>query len=248
MILRLHHLHASIFGFMTAIGLSEGSTQLLKLYIQRRRPNFYALCGFDDASLRCMGSTEYIREANFSFPSGHSSLANCGMTFLVWFGLGRLLWLASLDATAAGKAVLTQSRMRKYGYLALLICLLPWSWAAFVGASRIVDQWHHPADVGVGLLLGALAATIAYHFWFCFFVPSALLSWVSGSGGGVVVGAGNNGTMAVGTLPGTPWTLILDATVPTSPATATNMGGAELQMLLPSVAPSLANKPSPFHE
>lgn len=248
MLLRLHHLHASIFGFLTAIGLSEGSTQLLKLYIQRRRPNFYALCGFDDASRRCLGSTEYIREANFSFPSGHSSLANCGMTFLVWFGLGRLLWLASLNATAtAGKNVLTQSRMRKYGYLAFLTCLLPWSWAAFVGASRIVDQWHHPADVGVGLLLGALAATIAYHFWFCFLVPSAVLSWMSGSGGGIVVSDSSNGTMAAGTLPGTPWTLVLHATVPTSPAAATNVG-AELQTLLPSIAPSSANKPPSFHE
>jgi len=48
----------------------------------------------------------------------------------------------------------------------LLASVLPWGWALFVGASRIVDQWHHPSDVLAGLLLGGLTSTVAYHAWY----------------------------------------------------------------------------------
>lgn len=132
--------------FSTAMGLSEGATQMLKLWIQRRRPSFYDLCGFDPQTLSCTASAEYIKEANFSFPSGHSSMSCCGMTFVVWYFLGK-----------------TKSRPR---WLTFLITLLPWGWAIFVAGSRLVDKWHHPSDVVAGLCLGFAASTIAYHTWY----------------------------------------------------------------------------------
>jgi membrane-associated phospholipid phosphatase len=128
-----------------AIGLSEGTTQLLKLAIQRRRPNFYELCGFDKELLKCTASLNHLREANFSFPSGHSSLACCAMTFLAWYFLGK-------------------SKGRRF--LAFASAVIPWGWAILVAASRLVDKWHHFTDVVAGLGLGFVTCTIAYHTWY----------------------------------------------------------------------------------
>jgi membrane-associated phospholipid phosphatase len=154
--------------FFTVVGLSEGSTQLIKFMVQRRRPNFYALCGFDVHRQVCTGSMKAIRDANFSFPSGHSSLSMCAMSFLVWMFLGMLL------STLSNKRKLVPSatewwkptRLECLQCSALLVTVLPLSWAVFVGATRLVDHWHHPADVLAGLLLGGITGTIGYHLWF----------------------------------------------------------------------------------
>lgn len=132
--------------FSMAIGLSEQTTQLVKLWVQRRRPSFYDLCGFDTQTLKCHATLDYILEANFSFPSGHSSLSCCGMTFLVWYFLGK---------------VRTRDR-----WVTFLIMVIPWGWSVFVAGSRLVDKWHHPSDVVAGLGLGFATCTIAYHVWY----------------------------------------------------------------------------------
>jgi diacylglycerol diphosphate phosphatase/phosphatidate phosphatase len=133
--------------FAMAIGLSEGTTVLLKLWIQRPRPNFYSLCGFDKSLLKCTADLHHLREANFSFPSGHSSLSCCGMTFLVWYLLGN-------------------NQNTKRPMVHALNAILPWGWTIFVAASRIADSWHHPSDVLAGLALGFVICTIAYHTWY----------------------------------------------------------------------------------
>ena len=129
-----------------ATGLCEGTTQLLKLAIQRRRPNFYALCGFSMETLQCTADLDHVREANFSFPSGHSSLSCCAMTFLVWYFLGKNH---------------THGR-----FASLAICVVFWGWSLLVGASRLVDRWHHYDDVVAGLGLGFAVGTIVYHTWY----------------------------------------------------------------------------------
>lgn len=158
---------AAVSAFSLAIGLSEGTTVLLKLYVRRRRPNFYALCGLAvDAgndnnrpgaagTARCTAETDHVVEGNLSFPSGHSSLVACGMAFLVWYLHG---W--SMTASAS-------RRRQRVGISAMLLhTCLPLGWALFVGASRLADHWHHPSDVVAGLILGVLAATVAYnHFY-----------------------------------------------------------------------------------
>jgi membrane-associated phospholipid phosphatase len=137
---------AALSAVCMAIGLCEGTTQILKLWIQRRRPNFYALCEFDKQLLKCTAPLERLREANFSFPSGHSSLACCGMTFLAWYFLGK-----------------NNNKGKLSGFA---IAAVPWGWAIFVGASRLVDRWHHPSDVLAGLGLGFATCTIVYHTWY----------------------------------------------------------------------------------
>eukprot|EP00956_Cyclotella_meneghiniana_P009078 scaffold12431_cov94-Cyclotella_meneghiniana.AAC.12 len=66
----LHNLHAGVCTLLTAIGVSEFVTQVFKFYVGRLRPNFYAMCGFDKATLQCTNGEEMEMEARMSFPSG----------------------------------------------------------------------------------------------------------------------------------------------------------------------------------
>lgn len=143
---RVEYIMAAVGGFSMAIGLSEGATVLLKLWIQRRRPNFYSLCAFDTSLKKCTAELKFLREANYSFPSGHSSLSSCGMTFIVWYFLG--------------------NQINQRPFANAMIVLIPFSWTLFVAGSRIVDKWHHPSDVLAGLSLGFTTCTIAYHTWY----------------------------------------------------------------------------------
>ena len=173
----LNEAHSSFCGFSMAIGLSEGTTQLLKLLVQRRRPNFYSLCRFDEKLLECTAPLKRLREANFSFPSGHSSLTCCGMTFLVWYLLGKVeLWHLSISSSPLQTQAQQQQpqydrqQLYKLGrrrfWLSLLSCILPWGWTVLVATTRLLDHWHHPSDVLAGLALGFITCTIAYHHWF----------------------------------------------------------------------------------
>jgi membrane-associated phospholipid phosphatase len=150
---RLHHLHASLCAFFTALALSEGPTQLLKQYVQRPRPNCYALCGFNLATQQCTADLSHIREAYLSFPSGHSSLSSCACVFLMWYLCGCCI--------SSQRMSTLQKRLICWVVATSLL-----SWTIFVGTSRLHDHWHHPSDVLAGLILGSLAATLGYHAWY----------------------------------------------------------------------------------
>lgn len=48
---------------------------MIKLWVKRRRPNFYALCGFDLVTKKCMADLEHVREVRlFEFPSPNNIL------------------------------------------------------------------------------------------------------------------------------------------------------------------------------
>jgi hypothetical protein len=76
------------------------------------------------------------------------------MTFLVWYLHG---------ASRMNNVQYTESS--RLFSLTIRTCL-PWGWALFVAASRLVDHWHHPSDVLAGLGLGFATCTIAYHHWY----------------------------------------------------------------------------------
>lgn len=148
----------------TAIGTSEGLTQLLKIYVHRRRPNFVALCGFKGG--QCTNGDAYILEASLSFPSGHSSLTACGMTFLT---------LAVASQILASHSNVSSFRRR---WLVPLIALAAFCYTLFVGTSRIVDCWHHPSDVLAGWLLGAISSAASFHVWYPpLWLPSVGTPW-----------------------------------------------------------------------
>lgn len=135
-----------ISSLLLGVGGSEGSTQLLKHWVLRRRPNFYELCGFNMETRQCEAEYHEVLEAQMSFPSGHSSLSWCGMVVLTWFLLNR------------------RKNIDGGGKLYFFVCaVLPLSYAAFVASTRIVDHWHHVSDVLTGVFLGCLWGTIGYH-------------------------------------------------------------------------------------
>jgi diacylglycerol diphosphate phosphatase / phosphatidate phosphatase len=123
------------------IGMSEAVTNTLKCWVRRPRPNFFALCGFSLETKYCTHDWNKILEAQLSFPSGHTSLSFCSMTVLVF-------WLWQINS--GGKL------------FKFLSAVLPWGWAIYVGASRIVDYWHHPSDVVAGCLLGSATAILCF--------------------------------------------------------------------------------------
>jgi diacylglycerol diphosphate phosphatase/phosphatidate phosphatase len=145
---------AGVSALLTALGICETLTHVLKYYVLRRRPNFYALCEWNGTA--CTVTSKKVLESQLSFPSGHSSIGWCGMTFWVLVLLGKMRLSSSSSSSSGGR------RTRKV-WTMWLVCLIPWSWAAYVAASRIVDRWHTASDVIAGTLLSIACATLSYH-------------------------------------------------------------------------------------
>jgi membrane-associated phospholipid phosphatase len=145
----------SICAFLTTLSTVEGLTHTGKWLVQRRRPNFYALCGFDKITRQCMFEQDYVIEAHLSFPSGHSSLSMCSMIFIGMFTASQLL---SLE-----KNLQSTWRVR---ICILLLVAGPWLLAIYCGLTRLFDSWHHPSDVLAGWLLGGLVGLVGFHMWF----------------------------------------------------------------------------------
>ena len=139
-----HDVVVGISSLLLGVGGSEGSTQLLKHWVLRRRPNFYQLCQFNTTTRQCEAGYHEVLEAQMSFPSGHSSLSWCGMIVVTWFMLKR-------RPSRAGKLYFFVS------------AVLPLSFATFVASTRIVDHWHHVSDVLSGVFLGCIWGSIGYH-------------------------------------------------------------------------------------
>mmetsp|Transcript_19909 Transcript_19909/g.40467 ORF Transcript_19909/g.40467 Transcript_19909/m.40467 type:complete len:244 (+) Transcript_19909:625-1356(+) len=131
-----------------------------------------------------------------SFMSGHSSMSFAGLTvfslylrrcFGVGSGLERMVVVgcggttaaaASVDenegedgdddSSAATNIVITyqQSRPSRFKRAISVLCLLPMFAAVWIAASRVRDNYHHPADVVGGSVVGAAAAIWATDVWF----------------------------------------------------------------------------------
>lgn len=140
---RIMEICAAFSGIYTSLGVSMFLTHMLKT-VGRRRPKFYSMCQFDVDARQCTGTPEQICSAQFSFPSGHSSLAACSMVFLCCYCCGKL-------------SSTRRSRTHRW-----LVCAVCGSWAVFVAWSRVADHWHNPTDVLAGLLLGTLTALAVY--------------------------------------------------------------------------------------
>lgn len=155
--------HASACAVSFAVGTSTLLTNFVKHYDGYLRPNFYNYCGFDKDSLEC---EEDKLEPHRSFPSGHSSLSFCGMTFLALFFYGKVGLHRPIGKHVVGspdpydEGTLVKKRILSLG------AGLPMAWAIFVSASRVHDNFHHPADVVGGSVLGMVCAWFAYAMWY----------------------------------------------------------------------------------
>lgn len=141
---RYGEIHASLCVYYFSIGTTWMATNVLKKYVGYLRPDALESCEYNEYC-------EY-EDARVSFPSGHSSMAFCGMTILSMyihrhFGLPR-----------------HQLDFRKR-YISIL-SLLPMGFAAMVACSRVVDNKHFPADVTAGAMIGAAIGYFCYDLWF----------------------------------------------------------------------------------
>ncbi|CAD7953022.1 unnamed protein product [Amoebophrya sp. A25] len=133
--------------YIFAVALVHFLTSVSKIYVGRKRPNFFAICEYDfnaspkvpafPGSSLIPANVKYCRRdpvgAMLSFPSGHSSLSWVSST-----------WLA-LELNARPLA--------QCGFLLF---------ASFVACSRVVDFRHHPEDIIAGSVLGGLGAFMVH--------------------------------------------------------------------------------------
>ncbi|KAF8239420.1 lipid phosphate phosphatase 1 [Tricholoma matsutake] len=152
-------IHHGIISVCAGRGLARLITELLKHKIGRLRPDFLARCRWGEALQACTGEKASILDGRKSFPSGHSSTAFAGMTFLaLWLAGQTAAWCFNVPKPTAS---LLSTRM---GWL--FITFLPLSWASFVAITRVEDYRHHKEDVIVGSLIGMFSSAICYLiFW-----------------------------------------------------------------------------------
>jgi len=160
---------AATCALLVSIGLSEFTTQILKAYVGRLRPNFYAMCQFDTTTLTCLAPYHDQKEARQSFPSGHSSLSMQGMMCLTLFMLGRIMSNYNSNSNNSNSNNSVNGKQTTLAKVCALAAVVIPIWISFgVGASRLVDNWHHPSDVAVGWAIGGWSAFVGYHCYFAF--------------------------------------------------------------------------------
>ncbi|KAM5536620.1 hypothetical protein V8D89_009715 [Ganoderma adspersum] len=147
--------HHSLLALYSGRGLTALITEALKNRVGRLRPDFLHRCKWDKELKACTGELEKVLDGRRSFPSGHSSTAFAGMTFLALY-LAGLTGAWCLTQPVPGSSLLRSKLAR------LTVTLLPLGFAAWVAVSRVEDYRHHKEDVIVGSLLGIACATICY--------------------------------------------------------------------------------------
>ncbi|OCH91471.1 lipid phosphate phosphatase 1 [Obba rivulosa] len=150
--LEVHH---GALALWAGRGFTELITEFLKNRVGRLRPDFLDRCNWDKSLKACAGKLETVMDGRRSFPSGHSSTAWAGMTFLS-------LWIAGMMGAwhitqpAPGGSFLA-SRLAR-----LSISLAPLVFATWVALSRVEDYRHHKEDVIVGASIGFTTAAVCY--------------------------------------------------------------------------------------
>ncbi|KAJ2234332.1 hypothetical protein H4R99_003881 [Coemansia sp. RSA 1722] len=159
----LHDLHVGLLGLLMGVSLTLMFTNGLKNVVGRPRPNLLARClpvhpkeplhdppqGLSSIDICTQTNMGVLNEGFRSFPSGHTSLAFAGMTYLMYF--------------LAGKLHIFDRQGHTYKSFVVFAPLLV---AAIVGATRVSDYWHHPSDVIAGALIGLFTATFSYHQYY----------------------------------------------------------------------------------
>lgn len=144
--------------FLLGISLTLCLTEICKRWIGRLRPHFIAVCQPDLSQLNCTTetltgvyfnaiytgdtfctntNTAAVKEARFSFPSGHSSYSSYCMMFLIIYIENRLLLL-------------------RFRYLKPLIQTTAFIAALVTCLSRVSDNQHRASDVWAGAILGII--------------------------------------------------------------------------------------------
>ncbi|KAH9975967.1 lipid phosphate phosphatase 1 [Lactifluus volemus] len=155
----IHEIHHGSLSLAAGRAVTHLITEALKNRIGRLRPDFLARCQWDPLERICTGDVSDILDGRKSFPSGHSSTAFVGMTFLSLFLAGKTAGLCF--AVSSSPVSFLRSRLTR-----LCLVLAPLFFASWVAITRIEDYRHHKEDVIVGGLIGIFSGTICYlHYW-----------------------------------------------------------------------------------
>ncbi|XP_062891966.1 phospholipid phosphatase 3-like [Mobula hypostoma] len=141
--------------FLFGCAISQSLTDLAKVAVGRLRPNFLYVCKPDFSKIDCTkgyiedyvcnGTASAVTEGRKSFYSGHASFAMYTLLYLAFYLEARFTWKGA--------------RLLRPLLQALLIMM-----AIYTGLTRVSDYRHHPSDVIVGFLQGAIIAYwIAFH-------------------------------------------------------------------------------------
>lgn len=141
--------------YLFGAAVSQSLTDLAKFTIGRPRPNFLSVCAPVTCNgympqINCTGLLRNVTESRLSFYSGHSSFGMYCMLFLSLY----------IQARMQGK----WTRLVRPTIQFFLV-----AFALYVGYTRVSDFKHHPTDVLVGLLQGALIAVLNVRYVSDFF-------------------------------------------------------------------------------
>eukprot|EP00761_Pharyngomonas_kirbyi_P003029 gb/GECH01003033.1/.p1 GENE.gb/GECH01003033.1/~~gb/GECH01003033.1/.p1 ORF type:complete len:296 (+),score=37.66 gb/GECH01003033.1/:1-888(+) len=141
-----HDFHHAILSLLEAFLINGLITNTFKLLVGRYRPDWIERCDPNDSGICQSSNTSEIADGRKSFPSGHSSVSFCGMTFLSLYLAGKL-HLMSRHGGEFWKAVIVG---------------IPEMIAGFVAVSRTMDYHHHFSDIIAGTLIGISCSVVFY--------------------------------------------------------------------------------------
>jgi len=169
---RCDAIHKTVCVYFLSIGLTQTLTNVAKLYVGYLRPNFYDLCQPDEDYEECTysgdGLVDHGHQARLSFPSGHASLSFCGLLVFSLFledSFGKTAIERKNREGEQQQQPQPQQPIKLIRILSIL-CYSPMLVAYFIAISRVHDNYHHPADIIGGSLLGGLIASLVFGIWY----------------------------------------------------------------------------------
>jgi membrane-associated phospholipid phosphatase len=141
-----HDFHTTVLGLIEAQAVTLLLTEALKLAAGEYRPDYISIIDNGEPA-------KVVKDAQQSFPSGHSSLSFCAMSYLA-------MWLAANLGVFAKRG---GGEMWKS-----LLSLLPLVVSFFVAISRVDNYRHNFIDITAGGLLGA---AFGVYFWLLNYPP-----------------------------------------------------------------------------
>lgn len=174
--------YTQCMGLGYALSTSTIVQMLIKLFVGGLRPHFLTLCkprGGSTAGVGpghvwhtdevCAGDRGKLRDAQMSFPSGHSSAAFAGFGFLALWCNARVGILGEKPRAGGegeGGREKEKEKERRVPHWKMALGTAPLLVAVLLAGSKVRDGWHHPSDVVAGAVIGGVFAVAAYRMVF----------------------------------------------------------------------------------
>eukprot|EP00540_Astrosyne_radiata_P010089 CAMPEP_0116860944 /NCGR_PEP_ID=MMETSP0418-20121206/22730_1 /TAXON_ID=1158023 /ORGANISM="Astrosyne radiata, Strain 13vi08-1A" /LENGTH=422 /DNA_ID=CAMNT_0004495475 /DNA_START=1081 /DNA_END=2350 /DNA_ORIENTATION=+ len=151
--------------YFISVGLVMIATETVKSYIGYLRPYTYEGCQ-PSTEFLCTAKDDDFRK---SFPSGHASLG-FNVCVLLSLYIGHRFGVGSarhvVRETPEGDVLFQVTPPTTIQRAFSLVSLGPIAVAIFIAASRVVNNYHFPADIVGGALLGYSISVFSHGLWF----------------------------------------------------------------------------------